>query len=191
MLPLIAAAMASKGGAQGNGQGGDGMSTMVKYLLIAIAVALVAYFGWRAYKTFQEKKKATENNNLDTGGITAQMVWNFHHKVKGAKALTTSQLDNFYKAYGRMYAVLLRAAFNPGGFSWLISMDTTNKNEVLKVADNMKLLSMPFTYVAGAYYTAYQDDLNLRLQKELSTPELKSFYTKAGLQGLRGLRQVA
>lgn len=182
MMPLIAAAMASKGG--GQTQGGDGMSTSIKYLLVAIAIAIVAFFGWRAYKNYQEKKKATENNNLDTGGVTAQMVYNHLVNKKGARKLTASELDRFYKAYSRMYAAQLRAAFNPSGYGWMISMDTTNTKEVLKTADNIRLLKVPFASIAAAYFAAYADDLNLRLQKELNTPELRSFYQKAGLQGI-------
>lgn len=180
MLPLIAAAAASKG----NGQGGDGMSNSIKYLLVAIGVALVGFFGWRAYKTYQDKKKATENNNLDTKGVTAQMVVDYNNKVKNAKALSSSQLDAFNKTYGKMFAAQLRNAFNPSGYKWLISTDGTTNPEVMSIADKMKQLGVPFKYVAGAYYEAYEDDLNLRLQKELNTKELKEFYKKSGLQGL-------
>lgn len=171
----MAAAMMNQGG-----QGGGEISKSIKLLLIAIGVALVAFFGWRAYKNWQDKKKANENNELDTK-LTAQDVI---ASKSGNKKISQSELEAFYKSYAKMFSAQLRAAFNPSGASWLISTDTTKTSEVLKIADEMKKLSIPFKYVATAYYAAYNDDLNLRLQSELSTKELKDFYSRSGLQGV-------
>jgi len=195
MNPMMIAALANQMGGQGASagpsvgpaasaampaSGGGEMSTSIKYLLIGIAVLLAGFFGWRAYKNWKDKKTATSNNELDTK-LTAQDVLD---SKKGTKKLSASELEAFYKSYGKMFSAQLRAAFNPSGMSWLISTDTTKTKEVLAVADKMKQLSVPFKYVAGAYYEAYKDDLNLRLQSELSTSELKDFYGRSGLQGL-------
>lgn len=180
MLPLLAAAAA--GG--GSSQGGDGMSKSVKYLLVAIALAVTVYASWRVYQNYQEKKKAAENNAIDTK-ITPQQVYDFNAKKKGAKRLSASEMNGFYKAYARMYANQLRTAFNPSGYSWLISTDTTNNTEVQAVAGKIKLLKVPFSMIATAYYAAFTDDLNVRLQKELNPAELRQFYVRSGLQGIR------
>ena len=64
----------------------------------------------------------------------------------------------------------------------MINFDTTDNAVVLSTAELMKKNSVPFSYVAGAYYAAFKDDLAKRLQSELSANELVSFYAK-GVNG--------
>ncbi len=56
----------------------------------------------------------------------------------------------------------------------------------------LKPNGVPFSYVANAYYAAYNDDLAKRLQSELNSSDLTKFYSKAewyGFNGLNGLKK--
>jgi hypothetical protein len=172
MNPMMAAAMMNQGGGE--------ISKSLKLLLVAIAVALLAFFGWRAYKKWKDEKETAERNKLDTS-ITSQQVIDAQ---SGKTKLSQSQLDEYYKVNGRMLAARLRNAFNPSGIPWLIVTDTTNNKEVKTIAEKIKAEKIPFKYIANAYYDNYKDDLNDRLRSELSTSELRDFYSRSGLQGL-------
>jgi len=173
----MAAAMMNQGG-----QGGGDISKSIKLLLIAIAVALVAFFGWRAYKKWKEEKETAERNKLDTN-VTSQQVIDANN---GKAKLSKSQLEEYYTVNGRMLAARLRNAFNPSGVPWLIVTDTTNNKEVKAISNKIKAEKIPFVYISKAYYDSYKDDLNDRLRSELSPNELKDFYNRSGLQ-LSGL----
>lgn len=169
------AAMMNQGG-----QGGGDISKSIKLLLIAIGVALVAFFGWRAYKKLKEEKETAERNKLDTN-ITSQQVIDAKN---GKTKLSSSQLEEYYTVNGRMLATRLRNAFNPSGIPWLKFTDTTNNKEIKTIAEKIKAEKIPFKYISKAYYDSYKDDLNDRLRSELSPNELKDFYSRSGLQGV-------
>ena len=175
---MMAAAMMNQGG-QG-GQGGGEISKSIKLLLIAIAVALVAFFGWRFYKKWKDEKETGERNKLDTNITSQQVIDSKNGKTK----LSQSQLEEYYKVNGRMLATRFRNAFNPSGVPWLILTDTTNNTEIKKIAEKIKAEKIPFKYIANAYYDNYKDDLNDRLRSELNTNELRDFHSRSGLQGM-------
>lgn len=171
---MIAALMSQK---QGNGTGGGEISTSIKMLLIAIAVALLAFFGYRAWKKWQEEKETNQRNNIDTSVTTEQVINN-------PSSLTTAQREQFNKAKAKLLSTRFRAAFNPSGIPWLILTDTTSNSEIKKIAEYIKQTKIPFTLIANAYYDDYKDDLKDRLRSELSTNEHAKFYSDAGLNGI-------
>lgn len=175
MNPLIAATAAdtiSKGIENGNVEKlANTAMKPFKTMLIVVAVAIAGYFIYKAVKNAIAKAKATANNNQD-------IISN---------PTTPAQIESNRLARARQYATRLRTAFNPSGYSWLINTDFTNLTSVFSVADEMKANGVPFSYVANAYYAAYNDDLAKRLQFELNSSELTKFYSKAGMNGFNGL----
>jgi hypothetical protein len=143
----------------------------LKIGLIVIAVIVVGYFAYKAIKNAIDKAKAGQNNNQDLYDNPQTEVQRESNRVARAKQL----------------AARLRAAFNPSGFDWLVNTDGTTTMVVYDVANQMKINLVPFSYVAKAYYAAYNDDLSKRLEKELESTELTKFYAKAGMNGFAGL----
>ena len=129
----------------------------VRKVLIAAAVILIAYFGYKWVKKTLAKQQATEDNLI---------VGNSDSKRGAAKMIATT----------------LRNAFNPSGFAWMISADGTNNKAVFGAAWQMKKYKIPYDYVAQEYFTTYQESLIQRLNKELSASELKKFFSDAGIQ---------
>ena len=76
-------------------------------------------------------------------------------------------------------AQALRAAFNPSGVNWAISMDTTNVEQVYAVASAIT----DFNKVRSAYKDLYSEELNERLRKELSSSEFTNFQTIIARRG--------
>ena len=146
----------------------------VKLGIISVSVLLVAvavFFAVRAIKKRMDEKK-----------FNAQDV------ISNPK--TAAERDKNRKALANMYANQLRTAFNPSGYGWMQSLDTTNTDVVMQIAAKMKQNGVPFSYVANAYQMAYKDSLGALLQSELTATELQRFYATAGMQGVGSLGAV-
>lgn len=139
---------------------------------------------------FIEHLKAKPKQFAILGGVSLLFligIYFLYRKFKNDKDTKTFNSIDPSDSKGAMTRILanqLRAAFNPSGFSWMIGIDTTNKTEVLSVGGKMKANKIAFSDVAKMYNLAYKDDLNKRLQAELSNSELSKFYANAGLNGI-------
>lgn len=145
----------------------------LKYAAIAVGVAMLVVAGIFIVRKIKAKRATEKFNDIDIVSTPT----------------TKQDLEKNRKSLSNVYANQLRSAFNPSGSSWMIDIDTTSTDTVLSIADLMKQNSVPFSYVASAYYQAYSDDLAKRLQSELSASELQEFYNKAGLS-LQGVEPV-
>jgi hypothetical protein len=140
---------------------GAGFSEMakndtIKKVLIAAALIVAVYFGYKWVRKSLDRQKATEDN---------QIVTNSDPKKGAAKMIATT----------------LRNAFNPSGVEWMDEMDGTNNKAVFQAAWQMKKYKIPYDYVAQEYFNTYSQSLLSRLNKELNATELKKFFSDAGV----------
>lgn len=91
---------------------------------------------------------------------------------KAAKRDTESKLG---QSPSGQQALQIRNALNPSGVSWLMSMDTTNVTQIMKVAKNIK----DFKQVAEAYRNLYDSDLSTDLTNEMNAKESQQFFALA------------
>lgn len=178
MNPIAAAAIADQAGKQIENGNIERIvrvgSQPMKWVLIAVGVVAALYFANRWIKKYKAEQ--------DRKAFNAQDIVN--------NPTTNAQKEQNRKAYANTFANMLRSAFNPSGISWLIATDTTNTKAVLSIAEQMKAKGVPYSYVANAYFTAYNDDLAKRLQSELSTSDLQKFNTSAGMAGMNGFLDI-
>lgn len=144
------------------------MDKATKITVIAVSVVLLAvalFFAIRAIKKYLENKSFNDQDTVDN-------------------PKTKAEREKNRKAYANIFANQLRTAFNPTGNGWMIDIDGTSTDAVMKVAAGIKEKEVPFSYVAAAYNTAYKSSLAAQLQSELSSTELSKFYATAGMQGV-------
>jgi len=91
---------------------------------------------------------------------------------------------NPVKALAAQLAQRFRTAFNPSGYTWMMSVDTTSVDEVMRLGREMYTHKVPFNEVSSAYNNLYTGSSFVKdLQDELSSAELSKFYSilKTGL----------
>lgn len=154
MNPLVAAAASAgiSSAAQKVTEGG-----FAKKAIIVILVLVVVWFGYKEYKKRKEQEQVNNDNSI---------VTNKNSKRGLAKVIATN----------------IRGAFNPSGYEWLINADGTSNKNIDYAAWQIKKYQVPFDYVAQEYYNTYNDNLIVRLQKELGANQLKKWWQDTGIK---------
>ncbi len=107
------------------------------------------------------------------GGVAVGGYFFISSKMKqAAKRDTESKLG---QSPSGQQALAIRNALNPSGMAWLMSMDTTNTKELMKIARQIK----DFKQVAEAYRNLYDSDLSTDLTNEMSAKESQTFFALA------------
>ena len=128
---------------------------LIKYTSIGIIVIIALILAYFfLLKPYLEKQNAIENSDIDDS-----------------------------KGKAKIYANELRTAINPSGNDWSLEFDGTDEDALYSIATKIKQDKVKFVDVASAYYSAYKDDLTIRLQKELDSDELTQFYNNMGYKG--------
>jgi len=120
-------------------------------------------------KASKKAAKAVKNPKFVTAILVIVVVIFFRKKLKNAiENFRRNRFDRNEGSDVNSIVQQYRSAVNPSGVSWLIDVDGTNEEEVLRLAEQSK---GQFQEVARAYRAKFNESITDRMRSDLSVSD--------------------